>query len=390
MSTVGALAQMRRLRMRSSCLATLDAASRPITFVRFLLAHSSDAVANESSAVAEEQQRHRDLLFLPMNESRFLCAKKYLLWFEHCATHFGAARFWAIADVDVHLNLARLSADLSSVAALGKVRVLWGLIMWHCYYDEQEMVTHNCWGSWQAQDDLAVLGRRAIERCRDAHRSNGSDADAHCRLCLGRNRSQKISRDGCLQKSDLHAIRSGGLSSFPPFAFPNGPLFAVSADLGRLLLRDTIPRTYLQQLVAVPRVAGALAAPPAPAQQRRPAAAGCYPAADSIIGFWISAVSLSRKLSVTLVNTPFMKQHHPWAAGPTSPMRFTNASIVLHGLKSTRSEVFRTQAIAQGSGPFVHLHRRCRRCTQRVWARRPRWCTWAEGPCVLYNWTCCE
>ena len=48
---------------------------------------------------------------------------------------------------------------------------------------------------------------------------------------------------------------------------------------------------------------------------------------------------LQRRANVTLVNTPFMKQHHPWP----SPQSLSNASIVLHGLKGPRQEHYRQE-----------------------------------------------
>ena len=73
---------------------------------------------------------------------------------------------------------------------------------------------------------------------------------------------------------------------------------------------------------------------------------------------WVATASAEVRRPVTLVSTPMFVQHHPW---PQHSRPLTNASIVLHGLKSKRSETYREQAIAQASGPFEPLQRRCGR-----------------------------
>ena len=349
--------------------------------VRFLVA-AKNLGYNATAMLMHEQASHGDLLLLhEMEESRFLCALKYILWFEHCATAYPRAHFWALADIDTHINLDHLDADLMLVDH--RVPVLYGLIMWHCYYNEKSMVTHWCWGNWLPDDRLAVLSRVRIEACAHALRSGANLSSMACSLCKGTRGQQCSDRLGrVLQKPDLESIKMGAVSSFPPFPFANGPLFAASPALGRLLLRSSLPRAFLARLLNLPEVKAV-----AKSSKRRNLGGvrtGCYPAADSLLGYWISAVAITARTGVTLVNTPFMRQHHPWPmGGRNGSYSFSNASIVLHTLKSARQEPLRQAAIMRGSGPFKPTPRTCASC------EKMGWCRWTGGPCINLNWTCC-
>ena len=100
--------------------------------LRFVLARPQ-ATSAQLQAVAEEQRRYQDMVYLNITESRFNCALKFLLWFAHCQTAFPSARFYAIADDDTFIQLAHFEADLRTIPAAGYV--VWGLVMWsvkHC------------------------------------------------------------------------------------------------------------------------------------------------------------------------------------------------------------------------------------------------------------------
>ena len=106
---------------------------------------------------------------------------------------------------------------------------------------------------------------------------------------------------------------------------------------------------------------------------------GCWPTCDAIIGLWVTQVSQARGVSVQLVNTPFMVQHHPWAA--TVHGRFSNKSIVQHGLGLPELERFRAAAQRNGAGPFEPFERKCGDC------KRMGWSSWQGS--VHARWTCC-
>ena len=86
-------------------------------------------------------------------------------------------------------------------------------------------------------------------------------------------------------------------------------------------------------------------------------------------------------LNLSLVNTPFMVQHHPWPA--TVHGAFSNSSIVLHGLKKEKNQLkFRGVVARRGLGPFVPFRRRCAGCAELGWS------TW-PGSIHGRRWTCC-
>ena len=88
--------------------------------------------------------------------------------------------------------------------------------------------------------------------------------------------------------------------------------------------------------------------------------------------------ALRHAINVTMVNTPFQVQHHPWLAFHHGA--FSNASIVLHELKNPNSSGW-TFAPQRGSGPFVPYHRQCGQCEAMGWSTIP------GNP--LGRWRCC-
>ena len=95
-------------------------------------------------------------------------------------------------------------------------------------------------------------------------------------------------------------------------------------------------------------------------------------------GRWVWEMALRMSLDVTMVNTPFLVQHHPWVAYHHGA--FSNASIVLHELKNPASPGW-AFAMARGSGPFVHHKRTCSTCEAMGWSSVP------NHPAL--KWRCC-
>ena len=327
--------------------------------LRFLLAAPSGTVSE--AAIVDEQRQHGDIVFLAMSESRFNCALKSLLWFEHCATAFPKASFYALADDDTYLQLEHFELDLRSVGLQENEHLLYGLVMWYGTYDNATMVPHEAWGGWGYSDAGAVRLRRRIERCREAGSSSGGGRANPCAKLAAPSR-QTVAR--------------GTLSDVAPFPVVNGPLWAASNSLARALIADPIPRAYLRDLHRTPRVRHALERPGGP----RKSNFGCWPVVDTIQGLWMTWVSVAHNLRIRLVNTPFMVQHHPWPA--TVHGAFSNHSIVLHGLKRERNQKkFRALAERRGAGPFVPFDRTCGSCAALGWS------TWPGS--AHAGWTCC-
>ncbi len=336
--------------------------------VRWLLAngetrHPVNNIEALQSARAEAREMG-DIVFLNMTESRFRCSEKYLLWFSYAARTFPAARYIALGDDDTHINFAHLAADLRAVHAQAgaDAHVLYGLIMWKAFYNPIEMSTSTGFHGWSQLDAGAASKRRRIERCRAARAAGGNSTAPGCaRLPV------ELLRALELEHVDPHVS---------PFPMANGPLFAVSRPLAAMIADDLFPAAWLWRLHGTHRVRTALARPGGPRKSHY----ACWPVVDSILGFWIYRVAVERGVRVRLVNTPFMVQHHPW---PTRTHGvFSNSSLVVHGLKKSNHEDFRTLAIARGSGPFEPVHRTCGLCGGDM-----GWVTYAPSP--LHNWTCC-
>jgi hypothetical protein len=288
-----------------------------------------------------------------------------LLWYEYCARHFPRARYYAIADDDVYLQLERFEVDLRSLRAPVDANVLWGLVMWYATYDNATMVPHEAWGGWAYSDAGAVRTRRRIDRCQSAWLSVGAVGSVR-------------SRDPCarLSAANRATIERGALAEEPPWPVVNGPLFAVSSNLAKLLATDPIPRAYLEQLHRTKRVRAALERKGGP----RKSNFGCWPVGDTIFGLWVTWISRARKIRIHLVNTPFMVQHHPWPAQVHGA--FSNSSIVLHGLKRERNQrKFRAIAEARGLGRHVPFRRACGSCADLGWS------TWPGS--IHAGWACC-
>ena len=179
--------------------------------------------------------------------------------------------------------------------------------MWKAYYNNVTMVTSTGFTGWGFTDWAAVAQRTQMDLC-NCPATNASIA------CPG------------LREDHVIAAQSNQIGS-PPFPMANGPLSALSRSLAEAIARDPYPGWWLDELVKTPRIAAALARPGGP----RKSSFACWPVVDSVLGYWVTRIGLTLDEPVTLVNTPLMKQHHPWPSAVRG--RFSNSSIILHGLK---------------------------------------------------------
>ena len=106
----------------------LFATSAASIILRFLVATPRTA-SDHFAAISDEQHRYKDIVFLNITESRFNCALKYVVWFQHCREVFSTARFWLVADDDTFIQLGHLASELHTLPAHG--HVMWGLVMWY-------------------------------------------------------------------------------------------------------------------------------------------------------------------------------------------------------------------------------------------------------------------
>ena len=347
----------RRMRLRHDAR-TFPSFTGGSVAIRFVLAGARTATNGPALEDARrEAVEHGDVLLLNMTEGRFTCSRKYLLWLRAALRLFPRAAFISMGDDDVYIQLDHLFADLKSASSYPSATryVVWGLIMWKAYYNNATMVTSTGFTGWGFTDWAAVAQRTQMEACRDS-RINAS------KVCPG------------LREDHIAAARSNHIGS-PPFPIVNGPLFALSRDLAAAVAQDAFPPRWISALVKTPRIAAALARPGG----LRRSGFACWPVGDSILGYWVLVRARSLNKPVTLINTPLMKQHHPWPSSIRG--RFSNYSIVLHGLKSPEHERFRELAISRGSGPFEPIGRECGTCKDMGWS------TWPDSP--VNSWRCC-
>ena len=258
--------------------------------------------------------------------------------------------------------------------------------MWKAYYNRVSEEPASEFSGWLPLDKRAVDMRKRLELCGRALR-NRTDAPARPTWLLPGKGSDKaydmwatrVLHDlpTCrrLERSTRRALDR--MHPDPPYPFASGPLFAVSRPLGNLLADDAVISAWRRRIEATQPVrlyyerGGAV-----PFTLRGGA---CYPASfDATFGRWVSEVAAVHALRVTLVNTPFMVQHHPWVAFHHGA--FSNASIVLHELKNPKSPGW-DFAAARGRGEFVPLRRVCDFCGTMGWSTVP------SSP--YGEWKCC-
>ena len=94
--------------------------------------------------------------------------------------------------------------------------------------------------------------------------------------------------------------------------FANGPLFTVSRELATRLATDAIPDEWLRGLESTEVLQFYRSKGRVPFVLRKDA---CFPASfDAVLGWWVNRIAVERGVPLTLVNSPFMIQHHPWVA----------------------------------------------------------------------------
>mmetsp|Transcript_73319 Transcript_73319/g.122447 ORF Transcript_73319/g.122447 Transcript_73319/m.122447 type:complete len:419 (+) Transcript_73319:23-1279(+) len=342
--------------------------------------------------VFTEASKYSDMVFVNMTERFYLCAWKKILWFQYARTAFPLAGWFAIADPDTFISLSHLSDDLRSVTALiaqGKAtnHVLWGLIMWKAYYNQVSEEPAHEFSGWLPKDKRAVHMRRRLEHCRDLllNRTDapprpewlmpgiGPDAgyDAWAKEVL----STKHECRG-FERASRRALAR--MLPEPPYPFANGPLFAVTRPLGELLISDTaVVPAWRQRIEATAPVRLYFIKGGVVPHTLR--GSSCYPASfDATFGRWVTEIASAHALHVTLVNTPFMIQHHPWLSFHHGA--FSNASIVLHELKDPTSPGWQFAA-SRGIGNFVPLVRTCGSCQELGWSS-------VQGS-MHGQWKCC-
>lgn len=331
----------------------------PRVVVRFLIARNGRSF-NSSSSVAREAEAEGDILFLNMTEAKHRCALKYWLWFKLALPLFPTARYFMLGDDDIYVQLAHLEADLQNVHVQTQGQhVLWGLIMWKAYYNNNTMETSTGFTGWDFFDWAAVAQRRAMKLCRHATRRASSRG-------LAVNRT---TAPACyiIRNDHREAVLAGHMDPLPPFPYINGPLFGVSRSLAAMLSASRFPSRWISQLGRNKKTVD---------RAEKLWGFSCWPVGDSVLGFWVASVALKRQAPVTLVNTPFMGQHLPWPS-----WQFSNRSIVLHGLRTEKQTLFREEAIRRGSGEFEAYYRTCDSCQQMGWT------TWPDSP--MNQWRCC-
>ena len=372
----------RRMRLRNDCK-SFQSFGREVA-LRFVLAGAPTRKNGAALAAAHrEATEHGDVVLLNTTEGRFVCSRKYLMWLREALILFPTAAYIGLGDDDTYIQLDHFFADLRSVRIDKSTtsHVLWGLVMWKAYYNNETMVTSTGFTGWGFTDWAAVAQRSQMEACREPS-VNATQ------VCPG------------LRNDHIEAARQNQIGS-PPFPMVNGPLSALSRELAIDVANDAYPPRWLAALVRTPRIAASLARRGGP----RRSSFACWPVVDSILGYWVTRIGLERKATVTLVNTPLMKQHHPWPSAIKG--RFSNSSIVLHGLKKPVHERYRHLAISRGSGrrqpvvtarpcvslfllpdsgcratgPFEPFNRECGTCKEMGWS------TWPDSP--LNSWRCC-
>ena len=132
----------------------LFATSAAVITLRFLVATPRTA-SDLFTAISDEQHRHKDIVFLNITESRFNCALKYVVWFQHCREVFSTARFWLVADDDTFIQLGHLASELHTLPAHGYV--MWGLVMW---YAAPSTTRYPSFTSHLAHMQVSVLRQR--------------------------------------------------------------------------------------------------------------------------------------------------------------------------------------------------------------------------------------
>lgn len=162
------------------------------------------------------------------------------------------------------------------------------------------------------------------------------------------------------------AIARAAVDELPPFPMANGPLFGVSSQLARFLLASGEPDRWQ------------MAIENSPSANRHLAGIPCWPTGDAILGYWIAKAVAGAAAQMTLIDTPAHRQHHPYLVRKN----LSNKTIVVHGFKNARNDVFRERVASEGARTFQPMVRECDSCARMAWVTWPR-----HTPAM--HWRCC-
>ena len=314
------LAQQRRQRIREFSSAGTSVALRFVIASRVPPSSSwSDAAELGLHETLQAEEPLKDLVLLNVSENFFTCPRKYLLWLAIALDCFPVAQFIGTGDDDVFLQLPHLLGDLQQVhmqlqaEQYGQVHhVLYGRITWNIYLGKTTMDT-GTFGGWSTHDMDAANSRVILEACNEKFvRSQLDAADFLTRIFGGwfagaRRHENKTYGGSCarLSKALVAGALKDGIDSAPPWPMAQGPLFAVSRTLARLMATDPMPEQWLAQLQETPmaRAHRNNVAEPLPAPIRDFA---CFPMSDATFGYFLHHVAKNVS-NVTLVNMPWFR-----------------------------------------------------------------------------------
>ena len=342
--------------------------------LRFLVASPSRVESPEMRAqLHSEMSRFGDLILLNMTEHFLRCPLKYLLWLRLAPALFPKALWIVSGDDDIYVQLEHLSAELRLVGSQTGAEsqpVLWGLITWKTFMNSATFDTSTGFTGWLFTDAAATGRRRAVHRCLANSPNATPGAEGGPKNMLVNTTGVKAC-DG-LGKA-IAAVHRRAIHPNPPWPMANGPLFAVSAPLARLVANDPYPMAWLDGIQRS-EVAATMQARKGKIPNHL-AGFSCFPMGDSVFGFWLSEISRRHHIRLTLVNSPLGVQHFAWGS-----WSFGNRSIVLHGLKGPNNP-FWDFAMRRGSGPYIEYPRECDTCASMGWS------TWPGS--IVNEWTCC-
>jgi len=348
--------------------------------------------ARDFEAAQAEAAQHSDMVFVNMTELFYLCAWKKILWYRYATATFPTARFIMVADSDTYVQLEHLEADLRNTQALidaGEATefVHYGLVLWKPFVNRLtlEPAPAQFHAGWGFADRAAASLRARLEDCHASRVASGAAKAAGAGAaggghCQSRRCEKECGGTACAaicgQWRSRELTHVDSMHAAPPYMFTAGPLFGLSRSLARLIAADSGPAAWREEMEQTEVVKWYLKRQRVPIALRQ---AACYPASfDAVHGWWVRGVAERRRINVTMVNTPFQIQHHPWLAFRHGA--FSNASIVLHELKNPQSPGW-TFAPMRGSGPFVPYARTCGACEAMGWSTIP------GNP--MGRWRCC-
>lgn len=413
--TVPAIAARRRQRLRAELRRSTPTTRRSVE-MRFLVAGACGNTSRASSSCSPPESYMRgasaaeqavawaeaaaegDMLLLGTAEDPLGgCSRKYVIWFERALRLFPRAAFVGLADDDVYIQFSHFAADLDRFEHEERQSsdelVLWGFIFWRPWYNRATMAVAEG-VDYETHDASVSKHRYRLERCawerrrlaRHPSRASSlpsqppshwtrSRLDPGTREQASRMSAQPFSYCAVLNDREKRSIEKDEISPLPPLPIINGPLFAVSAPLARILA--PMGHRWLDDFKQTKLVQWARTRHRIPYRLRD---VGCWPFGDATLGLWAGQLAhLPDTRPITLVDTPKFVSHHP--SPSLTRGAFGNSSIVLHGLKDAETDEYWSFALRRGSGPYEPPGRTCDTC------RRQGWVTFPGSP--LQRWRCC-